>query len=196
MVVFVCSKCNETLKKKNVERHFYACRCPSVSCVDCSKSFTLQDFASHALCISEQEKYDKPNFQESARKGAQKQMDWTTFLHSRLRNFQTPSGVPTLMKRKILASTNVPRKKAKFEFARPEDIDALWQQITRRDIDAGNAVSRALSTDDTKPSNGLNHANQSERSSVKDEGGPKTLPSHLSTQKSGDDDAYEKCMFP
>ncbi|KAL5970154.1 Cell growth-regulating nucleolar protein, partial [Taenia solium] len=82
--------------------------------------------------------------------------------------------------------------KTAFKFARPEDIDALWQQITRRDNDAGIAVSKASSTDDTKPSNGLNNAKQSERPSVKSEGGLKTQPSDMATQKSADDDAYEK----
>ncbi|VDM25645.1 unnamed protein product [Hydatigera taeniaeformis] len=117
------------------------CHSPSVSCVDCLKNFTIQDFVLHSSCISERAKYDKSNLYESDCRGAQKQTDWTTSVHSRLVNYQAPPGVPTLMKKMILTSANVPRKKAKFEFARPTDIDALWQQMTAQGDKADSAGS-------------------------------------------------------
>ncbi|VDL89309.1 unnamed protein product [Schistocephalus solidus] len=113
MVVFVCGKCNESIKKKNVEQHFNNCRNSTVSCVDCSKDFTYS-FASHTSCITEQEKYDKPNFAQKVPKGASKQMEWTEQVHSRLSNFPAHPGVINLMVKKLMDSSNVPKKKAKF----------------------------------------------------------------------------------
>ena len=74
-----------------------------------------QSYSLHTSCISEKEKYDKPNFQATPSKGVSRQMDWTSLVHSRLRDFTAPPGVPTLMKKKILESSNIPRKKAKFQ---------------------------------------------------------------------------------
>ncbi|KAL5112144.1 hypothetical protein TcWFU_005422 [Taenia crassiceps] len=96
------------------------------------------------------------------------------------------------MKKKILESANVPRKKAKFEYARSEDIDALWQQISRQDVDVENSDSKALSVDCTKPSNGLNHANESEQPPRQNKDQLENQTSHLATQKFGACNAYDK----
>ncbi|VDD74434.1 unnamed protein product [Mesocestoides corti] len=115
MVVFICNKCNESLKKKNVENHFHTCRCATVSCVDCSKDFTKQTYVAHISCITEQEKYGKVTVESKTPKGAAKQMDWTAVVQSRLAKFTPTPGIQLQMKKKILESNNVPRKKAKFE---------------------------------------------------------------------------------
>uniref|UniRef100_A0A5K3ET70 Zf-LYAR domain-containing protein n=1 Tax=Mesocestoides corti TaxID=53468 RepID=A0A5K3ET70_MESCO len=139
MVVFICNKCNESLKKKNVENHFHTCRCATVSCVDCSKDFTKQTYVAHISCITEQEKYGKVTVESKTPKGAAKQMDWTAVVQSRLAKFTPTPGIQLQMKKKILESNNVPRKKAKFEnfltscfrFARADDINAIWLHITK-----------------------------------------------------------------
>lgn len=77
--------------------------------------FSQQSYSTHTTCISEKEKYDSANFKNVVSKGAAKQKNWTSSVHSKLRNYNAPSGVPTLMKKKLLESSNVPRKKAKFE---------------------------------------------------------------------------------
>ncbi|VDL61769.1 unnamed protein product [Hymenolepis diminuta] len=151
MVFFVCSKCNGSLRKKQVQQHFITCRPVDVSCVDCSKSFTQQSYSTHTTCISEKEKYDSANFKNVVSKGAAKQENWTSSVHSKLHNYKAPSGVPTLMKKKLLESSNVPRKKAKFEnflstsfrFAKKHDIDALWECISKQDsVETDNNLSK------------------------------------------------------
>ncbi len=57
---FVCSGCNETLKKNKVDAHASRCRdCWAVSCVDCSVVFPGNDYAAHTSCVSEAEKYER-----------------------------------------------------------------------------------------------------------------------------------------
>nr|CDS31931.1 STE20 serine:threonine protein kinase [Hymenolepis microstoma] len=158
MVFFVCSKCNASLRKKQVHQHFLTCRPVDVSCVDCSKSFNQQSYSAHTTCISEKEKYDSANFKHAVPKGAAKQDNWTSAVHSKLRTYNAPSGVPTLMKKKLLESTNIPRKKAKFEnflstsfrFAKQHDIDALWKCISQQDnVEISNSIAKE-SNDSTK----------------------------------------------
>eukprot|EP00002_Diphylleia_rotans_P037119 TRINITY_DN8268_c0_g1_i1.p2 TRINITY_DN8268_c0_g1~~TRINITY_DN8268_c0_g1_i1.p2 ORF type:complete len:195 (-),score=56.94 TRINITY_DN8268_c0_g1_i1:158-742(-) len=57
MVYFVCDKCQTTLKKNQVDKHYGHCRNPSVSCVDCGVSFPDEEYNGHTTCISEAEKY-------------------------------------------------------------------------------------------------------------------------------------------
>lgn len=65
MVTFVCENCDQTLKKKQVDRHLYQCRrSPRLICIDCNKIFVEHEYKSHNSCISEQQKtmgqYYKP----------------------------------------------------------------------------------------------------------------------------------------
>lgn len=85
--------------------------------------------------------------------------------------------------------------KTAFKFARSEDIDALWQQITRQGIDVENADSKRLSTNDTEPSNGLDHAIQSEHRPKKNEDSTKTQPPHLGIQSNDDPYARRKIQW-
>ncbi|KAK9508993.1 hypothetical protein O3M35_006416 [Rhynocoris fuscipes] len=56
MVVFTCQKCNSTLKKNAVEKHF-SCRPFFLTCIDCLKDFRGNEYESHTSCITEAEKY-------------------------------------------------------------------------------------------------------------------------------------------
>ncbi|KAH8871680.1 Cell growth-regulating nucleolar protein [Schistosoma japonicum] len=68
MVVFVCTQCNVTLKKSGAQNHLKSSRrCSMVSCVDCHKDFDKFSIASHCVCISEKEKYDKLNYLKSSK---------------------------------------------------------------------------------------------------------------------------------
>ncbi|BHF59243.1 hypothetical protein SprV_0100220000 [Sparganum proliferum] len=172
MVVFVCGKCNESIKKKNVEQHFNNCRNVTVSCVDCSKDFTYvirllfgfrrrQSFVSHTSCITEQEKYDKPNFSQKIPKGANKQMEWTEQVHSRLSDFPAQQGVINLMVKKLMDSSNVPKKKAKFQnflrscfkYSRDADIDKIWDFINRPPADSVDSKAVNEGNNEGAPSN-------------------------------------------
>eukprot|EP00871_Galdieria_phlegrea_P003112 jgi/Galph1/3801/GphlegSOOS_G2476.1 len=59
MVSFCCDKCQEVIKKPKVENHFYFCKTPAVSCVDCGQTFNRQAASLHNICITEKEKYEK-----------------------------------------------------------------------------------------------------------------------------------------
>nr|VZH98618.1 unnamed protein product [Spirometra erinaceieuropaei] len=163
MVVFVCGKCNESIKKKNVEQHFNNCRNATVSCVDCSKDFTRQSFVSHTSCITEQEKYDKPNFSQKIPKGANKQMEWTDQVHSRLSDFPAQQGVINLMVKKLMDSSNVPKKKAKFQnflrscfkYSRDDDISKIWEFINKPPADCVDSMGKSVNEGNSEgaPSN-------------------------------------------
>lgn len=57
MVTFVCDNCDQTLKKKQIERHLYQCRgAPRLVCIDCNKVFSGNEHKAHTSCITEQEK--------------------------------------------------------------------------------------------------------------------------------------------
>lgn len=61
MVYFQCELCIQTLKKKQVERHYSAeCRqSHKFSCLTCYQIFDRATIVSHTSCISEEEKYQK-----------------------------------------------------------------------------------------------------------------------------------------
>ncbi len=59
MVFFVCAACQESIKKPKVEAHLAKCRsCWTLTCVDCSKDFHGEEYASHTSCVSEAQKYE------------------------------------------------------------------------------------------------------------------------------------------
>ena len=60
MVTFSCEVCNETVPKKNTEKHYWRCPNAVYTCIDCSKTFhDGVGYKSHTQCISEDEKYQK-----------------------------------------------------------------------------------------------------------------------------------------
>ncbi|KAL3231596.1 Uncharacterized protein RNJ44_00131 [Nakaseomyces bracarensis] len=58
MVTFNCEVCNDTVPKKNTEKHYYRCPNAYYTCIDCSKTFEDGvSYQQHTQCISEDEKY-------------------------------------------------------------------------------------------------------------------------------------------
>ena len=59
MVYFTCDICGESLKKKQVEKH-YQTSCPnawSFTCIDCNKVFEGCSYMGHTSCVTETERY-------------------------------------------------------------------------------------------------------------------------------------------
>lgn len=149
MVVFLCSSCNESLRKNVVEKHFYHCRgCKTVSCMDCHTDFNKTSFKSHTSCITEKEKYDKLRASEITN-GSKKQQQWTAFVQEVLNRtiIQDPSICQVM--RDLQSSENLPRKKPKFQNfmkskyrrLRPDQVDQIWEILsTARSKDESNVV--------------------------------------------------------
>lgn len=74
MVTFNCEVCNETVPKKQTEKHFYKCRDAYYTCIDCNKCFDDYDglYKKHTQCISEDQKYMGKLYQEKNNKGNKK----------------------------------------------------------------------------------------------------------------------------
>lgn len=134
MVFFVCEACNESLKKNKVESHSYSCRsCWILTCVDCNKQFTGETYAAHVSCVSEAQRYEGKLYDGRANKGEVKQAAWIDGVRARAAD---PSVDPKLRPHieRLLAHTNIPRKRAKFEnFAKnslrlhdAKVLGALW----------------------------------------------------------------------
>ncbi|CUS23403.1 LAQU0S09e03972g1_1 [Lachancea quebecensis] len=60
MVTFNCEVCNDTVPKKNTEKHYYRCPQAYYTCIDCNVTFDDGvGYKKHTQCISEDEKYQK-----------------------------------------------------------------------------------------------------------------------------------------
>ncbi|PVU86690.1 hypothetical protein BB559_006446 [Furculomyces boomerangus] len=57
MVSFVCSYCQETIKKPKLDFHKQRCRYASYSCIDCGVDFAGTSYRDHTSCITEDQKY-------------------------------------------------------------------------------------------------------------------------------------------
>lgn len=57
MVVFGCDACGESLRKKDVQKHYqFNCRrCESLTCVDCKKQFWGDEYEAHTQCITDED---------------------------------------------------------------------------------------------------------------------------------------------
>lgn len=75
MVTFNCEVCNETVPKKQTEKHFYKCRDAYYTCIDCNKCFDDYDglYKKHTQCISEDQKYMGKLFKEKGKKNNQQE---------------------------------------------------------------------------------------------------------------------------
>lgn len=63
MVTFNCEVCNDTVPKKNTEKHYYRCPEAYYTCIDCNKTFDDGvSYKQHTQCITEDEKYQKKLF--------------------------------------------------------------------------------------------------------------------------------------
>ncbi|CAR28250.1 hypothetical protein ZYGR_0N07430 [Zygosaccharomyces rouxii] len=58
MVTFNCEVCNDTVPKKNTEKHYSRCPDAYYTCIDCSKTFDDGvSYKNHTQCLTEDEKY-------------------------------------------------------------------------------------------------------------------------------------------
>ncbi|CAJ0570318.1 unnamed protein product, partial [Mesorhabditis spiculigera] len=112
MVYFVCGRCNDSLKKQQVQTHEYKCRSNQYSCVDCQSTFTGKSYDEHRKCITENEKYGGKNFVAKVNKGEAKQNQWTDQVERAITAVNEP-GLKDLLQR-ITGFSNIPRKEAKF----------------------------------------------------------------------------------
>ena len=115
MVFFVCETCNETLKKNQVEKHSFRCRnCAGVTCVDCSQTFSIDDYAKHTSCISEAEKYEKTLYKGKVQTKVNPQDIWMSLINEAAsrKTEASPAVAPILQK--LTELDNVPRNKNKF----------------------------------------------------------------------------------
>lgn len=74
MVTFNCEVCNETVPKRQTEKHFYKCRDAYYTCIDCNKCFDDYDglYKKHTQCISEEQKYMGKLYQDKNKKNNKK----------------------------------------------------------------------------------------------------------------------------
>lgn len=56
MVSFSCDHCQEIIKKPKLKHH-HCSHTQSFSCIDCSKTFSANEYQTHTSCISEFQKY-------------------------------------------------------------------------------------------------------------------------------------------
>ncbi|OQR73273.1 hypothetical protein BIW11_09832 [Tropilaelaps mercedesae] len=115
MVVFSCDACGDSLRKKDVKKHYqFKCRtCESLTCVDCKKQFWGDHYASHTQCITDEDfKYGLVS-QHKDDKGQVKQNQWRSNIDNLLSNRSTyKHWVPILLE--MQKYENVPRKKKPF----------------------------------------------------------------------------------
>lgn len=119
MVFFVCEHCNATLKKNQVDKHVGQCRnCWGVTCVDCSVTFTGDDFRAHTSCISEAQKYEGALYRPSQKQGQKKRSPQELWMDVIGGVVADSSDAPASLHGHIAALDglgNVPRNKQKFK---------------------------------------------------------------------------------
>ncbi|SCU77643.1 LANO_0A00892g1_1 [Lachancea nothofagi CBS 11611] len=70
MVTFNCEVCNDTVPKKNTEKHYYRCPQAYYTCIDCNVTFDDGvSYKAHTQCISEDERYQGALYKGKKQKG-------------------------------------------------------------------------------------------------------------------------------
>ncbi|XP_052771794.1 cell growth-regulating nucleolar protein-like [Mya arenaria] len=117
MVVFACNACGESLKKNQVEKHYYTkCRsCNVLSCLDCGKDFCGNEYEQHTKCVSEEEKYSGKNYvaKPNANKNEIKQQQWLQQVQLAIDKAKANPQLRELLV-KLKDFPNIPRKQNKF----------------------------------------------------------------------------------
>lgn len=105
MVTFNCEVCNETVPKKQTEKHFYKCRDAYYTCIDCNKCFDDYDglYKKHTQCISEDQKYMGKLYQDKNKKNNKKD---TSSNQKEEKNTQKQESNHDLVKKEKKASKN------------------------------------------------------------------------------------------
>ncbi|KAH7641475.1 lyar-type c2hc zinc finger containing protein [Dermatophagoides farinae] len=168
MVFFTCNQCGDSLKKNKVDQHFRICNTITITCMDCFKDFSLNNYNSHNECISEDQKYGGPNSKQQEYKGKNKQNEWITKIKSLVEQNSYPKEINSILN-SLLKYENIPRKKAKFfnfirnSFRIRNDnlIDKIW-----------SIFEEAIKNQNSKNSNGStrnDHSNGDQEKPKKDD---------------------------
>uniref|UniRef100_G3MLN0 Uncharacterized protein n=1 Tax=Amblyomma maculatum TaxID=34609 RepID=G3MLN0_AMBMU len=138
MVVFTCNACGDSLKKNQVEKHYYTkCRsCNVLTCIDCNKDFWGDAYKEHIKCITEAERYGGKNFKPPVFKGEVKQQEWTELLSKIIATRDVAPRVRGVFER-MQSFNNVPRKEKPFKnflqssmgVRNPSLAQDVWQTI-------------------------------------------------------------------
>lgn len=148
MVTFVCESCNETLKKNQVEKHGHRCRQCHVTCVDCSRTFSLEDYSQHTSCVSEAEKYEKSLYKAKTNAKVNPQDAWMQLIaEAATRKSEAPSNIAEHLGR-LSELDNVPRNCNKFSnFAKnslrlnnSSTVDGIWKFLEKLKAEKEKAV--------------------------------------------------------
>ncbi|XP_001237821.3 uncharacterized protein C16C10.8 [Anopheles gambiae] len=139
MVVFICNKCGESLKKQVVGAHASRCKGINVSCMDCQKDFTATTYNEHTSCISEAEKYSAKGFVPKVQKGAKKQESWVEMVRSIAQKHKNMSAGVRSVFNFIERTDNIPRKQKGFlnffqnscRIISRQDVEAAWALIEK-----------------------------------------------------------------
>lgn len=127
-----------------VEKHYTYNKCRNapyfLTCVDCLKDFSGDEFRAHTKCISENEKYSAKGFvaKPDRNKGAQKQEAWTEIIQTHLQKRTDLDDYTRKTLDHISQQTNIPRKQAKFiNFVSncmrmsPNNAQTLWKVVEK-----------------------------------------------------------------
>uniref|UniRef100_A0A1E1XGJ3 Putative cell growth-regulating nucleolar protein n=1 Tax=Amblyomma aureolatum TaxID=187763 RepID=A0A1E1XGJ3_9ACAR len=138
MVVFTCNACGDSLKKNQVEKHYYTkCRsCNMLTCIDCNKDFWGDAYKEHTKCVTEAERYGGKNFKPPVFKGEVKQQEWTELLSKIIATHDVAPRVRSIFER-MQSFNNVPRKEKPFKnflqssmgVRNPSLVQDVWQTI-------------------------------------------------------------------
>lgn len=144
MVFFTCNHCGESLKKPMVEKHYTHFKCRNapyfLTCVDCLKDFSGNEYRDHTKCISESEKYSAKGFvaKPDGNKGAKKQEAWTEIIQTHLAKRTDLDDFTRNTMEHIAQQTNIPRKQAKFlNFVSnclrmsPNNAQKIWKVVEK-----------------------------------------------------------------
>ena len=139
MVFFTCDRCNESLKKNQVEKHSFRCRgCNSVTCIDCGVTYHGDDYKCHVVCVSESEKYEKSLYK--AKQKLSPQESWMKSIELSIESSsEAPKGIQQYLT-KLTDFGNIPRNKNKFtnflknsfRLQSAAVIDDVWDWISKR----------------------------------------------------------------
>ncbi|EAU76607.2 AGAP006469-PA [Anopheles gambiae str. PEST] len=163
MVVFICNKCGESLKKQVVGAHASRCKGINVSCMDCQKDFTATTYNEHTSCISEAEKYSAKGFVPKVQKGAKKQESWVEMVRSIAQKHKNMSAGVRSVFNFIERTDNIPRKQKGFlnffqnscRLVSRQDVEAAWALIEKEmKAEKENGANGAQNGTDAAKQNG------------------------------------------
>ena len=123
MPVFVCNRCQDTLKAKNLEGHARGCG-GTLCCCDCNADFSAASARAHTSCISEAQKYQGALYREGGGKrgGGAATVDPQALWVAQVERAAAAAPAGSRVREQLdqlTALPNVPRKLPKFvNFAR------------------------------------------------------------------------------